>query len=133
MSGGASAKTYSGGCHCGKVRFQATAPLEFIDECNCSICTKKGFLHLIVPRDRFELLAGRDDLTTYRFNTGVAQHTFCRHCGIYSFYVPRSDPNKVSVNVRCLDGVDCRQITPRPFDGRHWEQAMDDRARSTTG
>jgi len=125
--------TFEGGCHCGRVRMRVTGDLDETVECNCSICTKKGFLHLIVPRDRFELLAGRDDLTTYRFNTGVAQHTFCRHCGIYSFYVPRSDPNKVSVNVRCLDGVDCRQITPRPFDGRHWEQAMDDRARSTTG
>ena len=98
--------TFEGGCHCGRVRMRVTGDLADTVECNCSICTKKGFLHLIVPRDRFELLAGRDDLTTYRFNTGVAQHTFCRHCGIYAFYVPRSDPDKVDVNVRCLDGVD---------------------------
>src|SRR5437868_5910124 len=124
--------TFEGGCHCGRVRMRVTGDLDETIDCNCSICTKKGFLHLIVPRDRFELLSGRDDLTTYRFNTGVAQHTFCRHCGIYAFYVPRSDPNKVSVNVRCLDDVDYRSITPKPFDGQHWEQAMEDRPGSPT-
>ena len=126
-------RTMTGGCHCGCVRFRVTADLSRVTECNCSICTKKGFLHLIVPPEQFELLSGADALTTYRFNTGTAEHTFCSTCGIHAFYVPRSDPNKVSVNVRCLDGVDCRSITPKPFDGRHWEQAMEARARSATG
>ena len=88
------------------------------------MCAKKGFLHLIVPPQHFELLAGRDELTTYRFNTGTAQHHFCRHCGIHSFYVPRSDPDKIDVNVRCLDGVDADAIATTNFDGRHWEDAI---------
>ena len=87
-------QTYEGGCHCGRVRFRVTADLDRVTNCNCSICTKKGFLHLIVARDQFELVSGKDDLTTYRFNTGVAQHTFCKHCGMHPFYVPRSDPTR---------------------------------------
>jgi uncharacterized protein (DUF1330 family) len=81
-------------------------------------------LHWIVPLDRFDLLAGRDGLTTYRFNTGVAQHTFCATCGMHPFYVPRSDPDKIDVNVRCLDDVDLNQIDVAPFDGRNWETAI---------
>ena len=119
--------TYEGGCHCGRVRFRVTADLDRVSECNCSICSKKGFLHLIVPKERFELLSGRSDLTIYRFNTGVAQHTFCSHCGIHSFYVPRSDPDKIDVNVRCLDGIDLAMIRPHAFDGKHWEDAMEGR------
>ena len=99
-------QTYQGGCHCGRVRFRVTADLSRVTECNCSICSKKGFLHLIVPPEAFELLSGKDALTTYRFNTGIAQHTFCATCGIHPFYVPRSDPDKIDVNARCLDGVD---------------------------
>jgi hypothetical protein len=119
--------TYGGGCHCGRVRFRVTAALERVSDCNCSMCTKKGILHWIVPADAFELLAGRDDLATYRFNTGVAQHHFCRHCGIHSFYVPRSDPDKIDVNVRCLDGVDHRTLPRDAFDGQHWEAAVRER------
>jgi hypothetical protein len=119
-------QTFEGGCHCGRVRFRVTADLDRVTECNCSICTKKGILHLIVPRDRFELLSGEDELTTYRFNTGVAQHLFCRTCGIHSYYVPRSDPDKIDVNVRCLDldGVDVARLPVAGFDGRHWEDSM---------
>jgi hypothetical protein len=116
--------TYEGGCHCGKVRFRVTADLDRVSECNCSMCAKKGYLHLIVPPEQFELLSGADDLTTYEFNTRVAKHRFCRHCGIHSFYVPRSDPNKIDVNVRCLDGVDVDELPVTRFDGRHWEQSM---------
>ncbi len=119
--------TQTGGCHCGRVRFRVTAPLERVTECNCSMCDKKGILHWIVPQAAFELLAGRDELTTYTFNTGVAQHHFCRHCGIHSFYVPRSDPDKIDVNARCLDGVDHRALAVEPFDGRHWETAIRER------
>ncbi len=125
----AAMSTYEGGCHCGRVRMRVTADVADTVACNCSICSKKGFLHLIVPRDQFQLLSGQDDLTTYRFNTGVAAHTFCRHCGIHAFYVPRSDPDKIDVNLRCLDGVDPASVKVTPFDGQNWEQAMAERKR----
>jgi hypothetical protein len=116
--------TMEGGCHCGRVRFRVAADLDRVSECNCSICTKKGILHLIVPPEQFELLAGKDDLTTYTFNTGVAKHMFCNHCGIHPFYVPRSDPDKIDVNARCLDDIDLTAISPKPFDGKNWEASM---------
>lgn len=117
--------TYEGGCHCGRVRFRVTAELTGIADCNCSVCTKKGFLHLIIPPEQFELLSGADDLSTYQFNTGTAKHSFCRHCGIHPFYVPRSDPDKIDVNVRCLDDIDLTTIQVTPFDGRNWEDAIE--------
>jgi hypothetical protein len=117
------AQTYEGGCHCGRVRFRVIAILDRVTYCNCSICSKKGFLHLIVAPQQFELLKGKEALTTYRFNTGTAQHTFCSTCGIHPFYVPRSDPDKIDVNVRCLDGVDVAALTIGEFDGRNWEHA----------
>src|SRR5438552_13013273 len=126
-------REHEGGCHCGRVRFRVTGNLDLTSECNCSICTKKGILHLIVPPEDFEVISGRDDLTTYRFNTGIAQHTFCRHCGIHPFYVPRSHPDKIDVNVRCLDDVDISALTPIAFDGRNWEDAMQARGASLTG
>jgi uncharacterized protein (DUF1330 family) len=113
-----------GGCHCGRVRFRVTGELTGLTECNCSICSKKGFLHWIVPREAFELLSGADDLVDYHFNTGVARHRFCRTCGIHSFYVPRSDPDKIDVNVRCLQGVDTKKMIIHPFDGQNWEGSM---------
>src|SRR5262245_12870075 len=124
--------TMEGGCHCGRVRFRVIADLAVID-CNCSICVKKGFLHLIVPPERFELISGKDDLATYAFNTGTAKHTFCRHCGIHPFYVPpfyvpRSDPDKIDVNARCLDDIDLAALAPKPFDGKHWEAAFEQSA-----
>jgi hypothetical protein len=113
-----------GGCHCGRVRFEVTAPEKLeVSDCNCSICSKFGFLHLIVAADQFVLLSGRDDLTTYTFNTGVAKHFFCTHCGVKSFYIPRSHPDGVSVNARCIDGVSIDSLSITPFDGRHWESA----------
>lgn len=118
-------QTYEGGCHCGQVRIRVQADLTQISECNCSICTMKGILHLVVPLDRFELLHGEDAITTYKFGTGVAKHTFCRHCGIHAFYTPRSELDKISVNARCLDGIDHDLLHPsRMFDGQNWEQAM---------
>ena len=116
--------TMEGGCHCGRVRFRVTANLDRITECNCSICSKKGFLHLIVPPDQFELISGKDDLTTYEFNTRTAKHKFCKHCGIHPIYVPRSDPDKIDVNVRYLDNIDLASIAPKSFDGKNWETAM---------
>ena len=118
---------HEGGCHCGRIRFRVQDDLSQVTECNCSMCRKKGFLHVIVPRERFVLLSGEDELTTYRFNTGVAQHRFCRTCGVHSFYVPRSDPDKVDVNARCLDGVDATTLKLVHFDGQNWEDAMKDR------
>jgi hypothetical protein len=109
------------------VRFRVTGDLADTIDCNCSVCTKKGFLHLIVAPERFELLTGADELTTYQFNTNTAKHTFCRTCGMHPFYVPRSDPDKIDVNVRCLDGVDVAQLHPQPFDGRNWEASIDKR------
>jgi hypothetical protein len=116
--------TMEGGCHCGRVRFRVTASLDRITQCNCSICAKKGFLHLIVAPQQFQLLSGKDDLTSYEFNTRTAKHTFCKHCGIHPFYVPRSDPDKIDVNARCLDVIDVAAITPKLFDGRNLEAAM---------
>ncbi|WP_237066487.1 GFA family protein [Microbulbifer guangxiensis] len=114
-----------GGCHCGAVRFLATietdagaAPVAY--ECNCSICRMLGFQHLIVAQENFDLLQGEDDLSSYTFNTGVARHSFCRHCGVKSFYVPRSNPDGYSINLRCLDKVPAG-IRIEPFDGQQWE------------
>jgi hypothetical protein len=115
---------YEGGCHCGRVRFRVRGDLATAGECNCSICSMKGFIHLIVPASDFQIIQGGDDLATYRFNTGVAQHTFCKTCGIHPFYVPRSDPDKVDVNVRCLDGVELADVHPTPFDGKNWDEAI---------
>jgi hypothetical protein len=115
----------SGGCHCGAVRFEVLAPDEIeATECTCSICRKSGYLHLIVSKERFRLVAGADQLTTYTFNTGTAKHRFCSVCGIKSFYVPRSKPDGYSINVRCLDEDVVRVTRIVLFDGEHWEEAM---------
>ena len=100
------------------------AELTRVTECNCSICTRKGYLHLIVPPECFELLRGTDAISTYEFNTRVARHHFCRYCGVAPFYRPRSDPDKIDVNARCLDGVDVTALAVQRFDGQHWEEAM---------
>ena len=124
-SGPSNLFVHCGGCHCGRVRFEvdAATPLQVLD-CNCSICRMTGFLHLIVPATRFRLLSGADALVEYRFNTGAARHLFCGHCGIKSFYVPRSHPDGISVNARCLDGIDLAAVHVIPFDDHHREAAM---------
>lgn len=115
--------THTGGCHCGRVRFEVDAPaIIAADDCNCSICRKSGFLHLIVSAEDFRLLQGEDAIQTYTFNTGVAQHHFCNHCGIKSFYIPRSHPDGVSVNVNCLEPETIESIEITPFDGQNWER-----------
>jgi hypothetical protein len=109
--------THRGGCHCGAVAFEVDAPAHVtVSECNCSICRMSGFLHLIVPRTRFRLLRGADALTEYRFNTGSARHLFCRRCGVKSFYVPRSNPDGYSVNLRCIDRATIAAVSVEPFD-----------------
>ena len=113
---------YQGSCHCGAVRFTVEAPEDLqVERCNCSICSKSGFLHLIVPASNFTLLQGQDALATYTFNTGVARHTFCSICGIKSFYTPRSNPDGVDVNVNCLDTLPA-SLSITEFDGQNWEQ-----------
>jgi len=113
---------HAGSCHCGAVliHVEASEDLEAY-ECNCSMCERTGFLHLIVPARRLALVRGRECLTTYTFNTGVAKHFFCRICGVKPFYVPRSNPDGFSVNVRCLDRATIRSVKVLPFDGRNWE------------
>lgn len=112
---------YKGSCHCGGVTFEieADAILE-VERCNCSICSKSGFLHLILPKSQFTLLKGKSNLTTYLFNTGVAKHTFCKKCGIKPFYIPRSNPDGIDINVNCLD-TQATEIIITEFDGIHWE------------
>ena len=115
--------THTGGCHCGRVRFEVIAPANLqVSECNCSICSKASYLHLVVPADRFKLLAGSEALTAYQFNTHTAKHLFCSVCGIKSFYVPRSHPDGYSVNARCLDEGTVTGMTFRKIDGRNWEK-----------
>ena len=114
--------THRGGCHCGAVRFEVLAPaLLPVVDCNCSVCRKTGYLHLIVEKSRFRLLAGAEMLTVYRFNTGTAQHLFCKVCGIKSFYVPRSHPHGYSVNARCLEPATVKGMQLNAFDGANWE------------
>ncbi|MBI3782989.1 MAG: GFA family protein [Deltaproteobacteria bacterium] len=116
--------TYRGSCHCGRVRIEVEGEVAGVVECNCSMCTRKGYLHWIVPRSAFRLLTPESELSTYTFNTGVAKHHFCGTCGISPFYIPRSDPDKVDVNVRCLQGVDLSHLEVASFDGQNWEAAQ---------
>lgn len=116
---------HRGGCHCGRVRFEVEAPARIdVVDCNCSMCSRAGYLHLIVEKDRFRLLSGEDALTTYEFNTKTAKHRFCGVCGIKSFYIPRSHPDGISVNARCLDEGTVEGMTVIPKDGRNWEKAF---------
>jgi hypothetical protein len=112
-----------GGCHCGAVRFSAELPEPPVPaiDCNCSVCTMTGFLHVMVPHERFELVAGRDALTSYRFGTGAAEHLFCKICGIKSFYQPRSHPDCWSLNASCFD--ESVPLKVEGFDGRNWDEA----------
>jgi len=110
------------------VRFEVLAPASItVEDCNCSICRKTGYLHLIVARSHFRLLQGEQFLTTYQFNTGAAQHRFCKVCGIKSFYVPRSHPHGYSVNARCLDPGSVEKIEVNAFDGANWESSARER------
>lgn len=115
--------TCSGGCHCGRVRFEIEIPEKIdVHRCNCSICQKSGYLHLIVNADRFSLLKGKNNLVEYQFHTGVARHLFCGTCGIKSFYVPRSHPDSFSVNLNCLELPEDIELSIEDFDGRNWSE-----------
>jgi len=116
---------YNGSCHCGAIKFEIDAPADLeVDDCNCSICNKTGFLHLILPLSQFKLLTAEDAISTYQFNSGVAKHTFCKICGIKPFYTPRSNPDGIDINVRCLD-TQPNSIKLIPFDGQNWEANAD--------
>jgi len=116
----------AGGCHCGAVRFEVALPAEVeAQACNCSICAKSGFIHVIVPESRFRLTQGAERLTSYTFNTQTARHLFCSTCGVKSFYRPRTNPDGWSVNARCLDDAQGLDLTVSPFDGRNWELHAD--------
>ena len=118
--------THTGGCHCRAVRFEVDAPADLVvHDCNYSLCRMSGFQHLIVPASRFRLLKGGDDIACYTFNTGIAKHLFCSHCGVKPYYVPRSNPDGFSVNARCLDTATIASLTIEPFDGSNWEQNAD--------
>lgn len=112
----------SGGCHCGAVRYEVNVPDQVVVlSCNCSVCAKSGFIHLIVDEDDFRLLEGADNLTEYTFGTHTAKHWFCKTCGIKAHYKPRSHPDGISVNLRCLDADANLQLRFQEFDGANWE------------
>ena len=119
-------KTYNGSCSCSKVTFEVKTELTRISKCNCSICTKKGIIHHVVDQNQFNLISGKDSLSLYQFGTMRAKHYFCKHCGIHLFNNPRTYPEKVSVNVNCLDGYDLEKTMPKvvKFDGKNWEDAF---------
>jgi len=109
--------THRGGCHCGAVRFEVDAPARIAAlDCNCSICRMSGYIHLIVPATRFRLLAGAGALTEYTFNTGTAKAPLLPHLRIKSFYIPRSHPDGIDVNVHCLDAATIESVDVQPFD-----------------
>ena len=112
-----------GGCHCEAVRFEAVLPEPPVPalDCNCSVCSKTGFLHVMVPHSDFELITGRDALSSYRFGSGAAEHLFCKTCGVKSFYQPRSHPDCWSLNANCFD--EPVELEIERFDGRNWENA----------
>ena len=113
---------HKGSCHCGAITYEVEAAEDLeVSECNCSICSRTGYLHLIVPRSRFTLLTGEENLSKYTFDTHEAKHLFCKTCGIKSFYIPRSHPDGISVNVRCLDDATIKSISIELFDGKNWE------------
>jgi len=113
---------YQGSCHCRAITFEVEVPESIeADRCNCSICSKSGFLHLIVPLSKFKLLSGAQSISTYTFGSGIAKHTFCKSCGVKPFYTPRSNPDGIDINVNCID-IDPISINVTEFDGQNWEQ-----------
>jgi hypothetical protein len=116
--------TYRAGCHCGRIRFEVEGTLERVHTCNCSICNKTGYLHWNVEPAQIRMLAGDGEWTSYRFLTGVADNRFCPTCGISPFRIPRSDPNLIDVNARCIEDLDIATLQIEPFDGQNWEAAL---------
>jgi hypothetical protein len=130
-------RKYLGGCHCGRIRFEAHADLEGERNgiCNCSSCTMKGFIHHHVAQTDFNLLTGFDDLKLYKYGSLSAEHYFCKRCGVESFYRSRSDPDKWDINVRCLEDaethekVDIYRLAYQLGDGGNWTESQAERHR----
>lgn len=114
------ARTYTGGCHCGRVRYEVALALEGVATCNCSICAKTGWAMAFAPEEKFTLTSGRDALGDYQFHKHQVHHVFCRACGIRSFAygAGRDGKTTYSINVRCLDGVDVDALPVTKYDGR---------------
>ena len=116
------ARLYTGGCHCGSVRFEVTTDLKSAISCNCSICTKRGLILTFVPPENFTLLSGEGQQADYQFNTKNIHHLFCRTCGIESFGTGTTPDGKtmIAVNIRCLEDIDLSAIQTTPVDGRNF-------------
>jgi hypothetical protein len=119
-------QTYHGSCHCGAVKYEVDADLSTLERCTCSICSKKGGLFVRVPQNQFRMMQGQNELVLYQFNTGIAEHYFCKHCGIHPFGHPRSAPDLYLINVRCFDDFDLEAdgYEIKLFDGKNWEAAF---------
>lgn len=110
---------YTGGCHCGTVRFNVEVDLDRTIACNCSICTKRGLILAFAPASQFAWTAGEDTTEEYLFNTHAISHRFCRRCGVEAFALGTAPDgtHRAAINVRCLDGIDLGALKPTPFDG----------------
>lgn len=113
-------KTYVGGCHCKKVRYEVDLDIKEATMCNCSMCGKMGWMLAFAPSDDFELTSGQEDLVDYQFGPKNLHHTFCRTCGIRSFSrgPDKSGKDWCAINLRCLDDLDTTAITVKHFDGK---------------
>jgi len=124
-----SSHEYKGGCHCQAIRYQIKLDQSIgsrkITLCNCSICEKFGYLHLIIPKLQFKLGSDWDLLENYQFNKKIAKHYFCKKCGVKSFYQPRSHPDCWSINVRCIDNFSQLKLRVNNFDGKNWQQNIE--------
>jgi len=119
--------TLKGGCHCGEVSFEAEVSKELkVVNCNCSLCSLSGYQHVFVEHNDFKLLSGESSLSEYRFGTMTARHLFCSHCGVKSFYQPRSHPEAYSVHLACCSNSDEFELTYQDFDGQNWEESIGD-------
>ncbi|XP_016903270.2 uncharacterized protein LOC103502595 isoform X1 [Cucumis melo] len=118
---------HNGGCHCKKVRWRVEAPASVVAwDCNCSNCFMRANTHFIVPLERFKLLGDSSNfVSTYTFGSHTAKHTFCKNCGITSFYRPRSNPDGVAITFKCVDPGTLTHVEVRQFDGSNWEASYD--------
>jgi len=117
--------THKGGCHCKEVKFEAIGEENIkVLDCNCSICSITQYKHYIIPSENFKLIKGENIISTYKFNTNIAKHLFCSICGIKSFYIPRSHPNQISINLNCIYSNTIKNIEILQFDGKNWEKSI---------
>jgi hypothetical protein len=114
---------YQGSCHCGRVSFELETRLDYVMECNCSLCRRIGALWHGASEPNLRITSGESELVLYQFNTKTAKHYSCKHCGVHPFSRPRLDPTRWAVNVRCIDGADLSALPLKHFDGANWEAA----------